>query len=282
MQPPRVVILSDTHLGKPGRGAKSVDALRPLWEGASEVIVNGDVAEVHDAEFRCEAARMVVRLNEYCEADNVQVTLLSGNHDPLITDRRFLRLLGGEVFVTHGDILHPAISPWIAERKLMKALHEDALAALDPSMRDQIDAQAAAAQIAELKKWDWHAEHDHERPPKWKRMLSLGKKVPKILWYWHTLPRVASRFAAKHVPECRFFIFGHIHRSGIWQLGGRTIINTGSYDFPSKPRGVVIEAGELRVHPIQLRSDVYTFGEPLRVFALENQLAQQDLGLAAA
>ena len=48
MRSQRVVILSDTHIGKPGRGAPSAESLRPLWQKASRLILNGDVAEIHD------------------------------------------------------------------------------------------------------------------------------------------------------------------------------------------------------------------------------------------
>lgn len=267
------MILSDTHLGPPGRGARSAAALRPLWQGATEVIFNGDIAEVHDPQWRGEAARQVMRIQEYCEVDDVRFTMLAGNHDPLITDRRFLRLCRGEVFLTHGDLLHPAVSPWIKERALMKALHDDALAALDPAMRDVIDARAAALQIAELRKWDWQAAHGDERLPKWRRMLDLAIKTTRVMYYWQTLPRTAAQFAHEHVPDCRFFIFGHIHRAGIWHNRDKIIINTGSYDLPSRPHGVIIEGNTLQVKRIHGSPSGYYFAnKPRAVYELNNAL----------
>ena len=72
----RIVILSDTHLDRPG-AAQSADTLRPLWTDADELIINGDLAERHDASYRAAPSQLVLRLQDLC--------VLSGNHDH--TDR---------------------------------------------------------------------------------------------------------------------------------------------------------------------------------------------------
>ncbi len=246
----RTVILSDTHLGKPGSGgAGSADALRPLWQGAAEVIFNGDLAEINDAGCRGAAARHIVRLQDLCDQDGVRLTLISGNHDPLLTDRRFLRLLGGEVFLTHGDALHPAISPWTGHARELERLHEDMFAALDGEAMGRIEDRLGASQHASAVQWDRFVEHPDDFPPRWRRPLDAAAKVARVFWY----------------SQSRFFIFGHIHRAGIWNFDGRVIINTGAYEFPARPRGVVIDAGELAVYPISKTGDAYRFADrPLR------------------
>lgn len=259
----RVVILSDTHLGKPGgRGAGSAEALRPLWRGADELILNGDTAEVTDAGCRVEAARQVVRLQELCDEDGVRLTLVSGNHDPLITDTRYLHLLGGEVFVTHGDALHPAISPWTGHAKDLERLHEDMFASLDRDAMRGIDGRLGASQHASAIQWDRFVEHPDDFPPRWRKPFNAGCKIARVFWYWHTLPRRATDFADRFAPRCRFFVFGHIHRAGIWEFNGRVIINTGAYEFPARPRGVVIDGGELAVCRIERDGGSYRFAAP--------------------
>ena len=281
----RIVILSDTHLAGPGRGAHSAAALRPLWQGADEVIFNGDVAEVADEKLRGLAARQVVELLRLAEEDGVRVTLISGNHDPLITDRRYLRLAEREVFMTHGDILHPAISPWTDHGKHMARLHADAVMSLDPSKARDIDAQLAACKHASAVQWEHFVTRPHKhtwlerlQPAAVRRKTALARKLLKATYYWQTIPRRAMGFARRFAPESRFFVFGHIHRAGIWTDRGagpggadRYIINTGAYQSPRNPRAVVIEDGRLEVWPVVFDRAGHTLADkPLASFAMQH------------
>ena len=260
----RTVILSDTHLGKPRGGAGSAEALRPLWAGADRLVINGDVAEVHDASLRADAARQVLLIEQMCEADGVELTLISGNHDPLLTDLRHLELNNGEVYLTHGDVLHPAISPWARQRKRLRYLNTQAREALDPHEKGSTDGHLAAAQYASHFTWDEMArDPGHGVWGAFRHVFDESAQALRALWYWQTLPYAAARFAEQHAPEARFFIFGHIHRTGVWHLGGRVVINTGAFGFPFKPRAVVIEGGELTVRSIVRNPGRlgYRFGE---------------------
>jgi predicted phosphodiesterase len=248
-EPERILVISDTHLARPGKAAGRSAWLRPLWQGFDELIVNGDLAETSDPHQRGPAARQVLELTQLCEDDGVKLTLISGNHDPLITDRRYLRLRGGDVFLTHGDILHPAISPWSEHRHRLQALYNDALQSLDPDATGSIEARHLATQLASRMKWD--DLHEPADVGKLRRAIGMADKLGRTLWYWHRLPRDAAAFARRYVPECRYFLFGHIHRAGIWPLGGRTIINTGSYQSPKNPRAVALVGETLTVHKVQ-------------------------------
>ncbi len=265
MQPVRrTLILSDTHLGRPARGAGSAAALRPLWRGCDRLIVNGDLAEIGDAGCRGAAAREVVALQQMCEDDGVEVVLISGNHDPLITDRRTLTLAGGEVFLTHGDLIHRDISPWGGHGRRLGELRRDAVAQVTGDTADYMQHQWAAAAHAAHVQWDEFVTrrtpaHAPQQPRQkvWSplrrrlnRPLHLAKKAARVLWYWHTLPSSAAAFARFNAPHARFFIFGHIHRAGVWRFQDRVVINTGAYELPGRPRGVVIQGARLSVHAI--------------------------------
>ena len=289
----RIVILSDLHLSTTGRGAGSAAALRPLWQGAAELILNGDVAEIAHHQLRGPAARQVIHLLQLAEADGVKVTLISGNHDPLLTDRRYLRLANREVFVTHGDILHPAISPWTDHAKALQRFHADAILSLDPAKAREMDHQLAACQHASVQQWDYETLHAHgpaEAEPRrrsiWhhprlrrvRRHTARATMMVKALYYWYTIPRRAMGFAHRFAPESRFFVFGHIHRAGVWvdrssdaPHGGRFIINTGAYQTPRDLRAVVIEGRRLEVYRVLYDQAGHRLApRPLRSFSLRN------------
>ena len=257
----RIVIISDTHLGRPHAAAASARALRPLWADADRFIVNGDTAEVHHPTHWCEAAKETMQLFDLCETDDVHLTLLSGNHDPYISDIRHLHLARGLIFVTHGDVLHPAVAPWSPAAGRIRRAYRNGLEQLEDDDRETLEARLQLAQHASHEEW----KHLHELKREASRstmfnMIIRPWAVAKVLWYWQIVPRLADEFVAQHAPEARFAIIGHTHRPGVWSRRGRTIINTGSFGFPGRPRAVVLEGRELKVVGIEWRGEAYQLG----------------------
>lgn len=256
---PRVVIISDTHFGAE-RSAGSPEQLRPLWAEAEELVINGDVAELQDPSRRVRAARLVTRLQELCQADGVRLTLISGNHDPLLTDERHLEFADGAVFVTHGDVLHPAISPWSSSAEDIRRFNVDALGALDEQERTDILGKLSAAQHAA-------ATATSRRRSGFgggavRHSLDLARRCAAILYYWHVMPKLAADFAAEHAPHARFFVFGHMHRPGTWTIRGVHVINTGCYGQPRlAPYAVIVDDETVTVRSVHQASDgSYSFG----------------------
>ena len=253
----RIVILSDLHLGRPRCAAISAEALRPLWEGATHLILNGDVAEVHNRDHWSQAACETMRLFELCETDDVSLTLMSGNHDPFISDIRHLYLHGGQVLVTHGDVLHPAVAPWSPAAGRIRKAHEHAMSALTPEERVHLESILSAAQFASHAEWG-----ELEKEASHSTVLGMFVRpwaVAQVLHYWWIFPRLAADFAARHAPQARFIVLGHTHHPGIWNIGDRTIINTGSFGFPGRPWAVIVQERSLSVMRIRLQGDAYRF-----------------------
>jgi predicted phosphodiesterase len=254
----RLVIISDLHLGRPRGAAIGADALRPVWAGASGLVVNGDTAEIHHPRHRAAAARETLRLADFCAADGVDLTLLSGNHDPYLTDRRHLLLADGRVFVTHGDVLHPAVSPWSPASPRVRAANRVALAALGAAGREDLEARLSASQYASFAEWaDVAALERDASHSSFLGMFLRPWAILKVLHYWHVVPRLAAEFMKQHVPAATFGIIGHTHHPGTWRVDGRVIINTGSFGFPGKPYAVVLEGDVLEIVAIRRRGDVY-------------------------
>ncbi len=242
------IILSDTHLGRPRWAARSAESLRPIWQGASHLVINGDLAEVHHPNHWSKAVREVIQLFDLCEADGVRLTLLSGNHDPYITDLRHLSLADGAVFVTHGDVLHPAVAPWSPSSARMREAHEAALSALDPATRDSLESRLSASQLASHAEWeDLAREAGRSRL---RGMLVRPWAWFEVFSYWRRLPSLAIEFLERHSPDARYMVIGHSHREGIWRIGTKTLINTGSFGFPGHPWVVRLAEGMIAVHRI--------------------------------
>ena len=268
----RTVIISDTHLGPKHGAVRSADVLRPLWDGAAKLIVNGDVAEVHHPRHSTAAARQVVRLAELCETDGVTLRLISGNHDALLTDVRHIWMGHRFVLVTHGDAIHPAIAPWSPRADLLTASFKDALGKFEDGSPQTLERRLSAAQHAGFTEWSNEARFGVSPMME---LLRQPSSIFKILSCWRQMPEMAAEFLGKLAPQARFIILGHTHREGIWPVNGRVVINTGSFGFPGHPRAVVIEGDMLSVWPIVWKRGGYRLGrkslmefdvtEPVRV-----------------
>ncbi len=253
----RTVILSDTHLGRPHAAVSDAAQLRPLWQGADRLIVNGDVAEVHHPRHWSAAACQVLKLYDLCEQDGVELVLLSGNHDPYLSDIRHIHLADGAVFVTHGDVLHPAIAPWSPAAGRMREAHDEAIARLDPPSRGTLEARLSAAQHASLAEWQ-NLRHEAEQSTI-PNMLIRPWAIARVLAYWRKIPRLAADFLVQHAPAAQFIIIGHTHRPGVWPVGARTVINTGSFGFPGTPRAVVLQDTSMTIWRLIHHRDRYEF-----------------------
>lgn len=265
----RIVILSDLHLGKnPGR--ISPERLRPIWRRGDHLISNGDLAEIHDPRYQAAARYQVLALQDLCDADGVTLTLLAGNHDPGLTSRRHLFLHHGQVLVTHGDAVDPSIAPWCVSAPLMREAYDDAMATLPVESHAHLESQLWATQQAATLKWDMMKDRIG-----WVSAAALLLRpwaVLQILHYWHVFPRQAAAFCKSFAPEARFLITGHTHHQGLWTVDGTTIINTGCYGFPGRPRAVVLENGRLEVRRIGRRAGLYHLDDAaLASFALPGE-----------
>ncbi|MCZ6834956.1 MAG: metallophosphoesterase family protein [Planctomycetota bacterium] len=262
-----IVILSDTHLGRPHSSAVSAKALSPLWAGASRLILNGDVAEVHHPKYAERAEDEMISLFEQCEIEGVILTLLSGNHDPYLSDLRHVHIANDSIFVTHGDVLHPAIAPWSPAAPYVRMAHEEALSQVPPEDRDHLEARLAVSRYASTRECELLC--DKLSSSTTVQVLRRPWSILQVLHYWHVIPSLAACFTKTHCPKAKFMIFGHTHRPGIWEFEGLTVINTGCYGFPGHPRAVTIEGQELKVWAIKLKKGEYRLArEPIKRYEL--------------
>ena len=250
--PHQTLLISDTHLGKPG--AATAEALRPVWQGIDELVINGDTAEVQVPWLRGAAVRELDRLEQLTARDGVRLTLISGNHDAYLTDRRCLQLADGRILVMHGDALHPAVAPWTRFAKSLaeRTKHEIQRAPAD-DLRTRLDITQHVGHSEFLREYVLSSLGESAA----RRILARPIEVPKVLWYWRREPRLARLFMQHYAPEARVLIVGHSHRRAVWQRGSKTIINTGAFTFPGRPQCVLHVGDTLSVHRILKQSPSY-------------------------
>lgn len=249
------LIISDTHLGKPGR--VTAEALRPIWQGVDELVINGDVAELQIPWLRTAAVREIDTLDHLTRRDGVKLTFISGNHDAFLTDTRHLILAGGQILVMHGDALHPAVTPWTRSARIMRKMTKRALAELAPSQQNCLKTRLTIAQhVGHSEFLEDYVLTSHGQGGL-SKALRRPWEVPHVLRYWGQEAGRAERFLERYSPETRILIFGHSHRPGVWRRGDRTLINTGAFTFPGRPWCVRLGGGEVQVHRLVKQGRVY-------------------------
>ncbi|MGB0768364.1 MAG: metallophosphoesterase family protein [Phycisphaeraceae bacterium] len=251
----QTLVISDTHLGRPGKA--TAEMLQPLWQGVDELIINGDAAEVQIPWLRSAAVRELDRLEALTQREGVKLTLISGNHDAYLTDRRCLRIGDGRALVMHGDALHEAVAPWTpcapAMRRLTRRAYEDT----DPADHDDLQTRLAIAQHVGHSEFLEEYVLSNRGESGLLRALLRPWEIPAVLWYWRREPQLAKRFLDTYAPESRVLILGHSHRAGVWRLGDYTIINTGAFVFPGRPWCAVFDGPTLRLHRVIKRDGRY-------------------------
>jgi predicted phosphodiesterase len=233
----RTVVVSDLHLGRGGREVV-VPALAPLIAETDELVVNGDLAEMHHPRLRDDAARAVDALRTLAHRSGTRLTLLAGNHDPLISPRRALSLDGGRLLITHGDAVHPSLAPWSPAADLLQDAFLRQLETYPPQERGRLDAVLAASRDAASREWEVSATRRTHGPLS---LLCRPAALARIALFWREYPGLVAAFASRYAPAARTIVVGHSHWPGAWRVADRLILNTGSFGVPHRPFAVAID-----------------------------------------
>lgn len=241
------------HLGRPG-GARSAAALTSLIEPFDRVIVNGDSAELHHVRFQRDAEFELDRFQTICSSRGVRIDFIAGNHDPFVSDVRFLTLADGAIYITHGDAMHPSIAPWSPFSRSMRECFESTMRAM-PAHIAPDEARFRAAREAALAEWRVMGAGAHDSTLG--NMMLRPHRFLAVLHYWLNYPTLAAEWAARFAPRAGTVIVGHSHRAFAKEVGGRRVANTGAYSFPGTPHAIVVEGNSVCMHRIHDRAPYY-------------------------
>jgi len=238
-------IFSDLHLGHPSCRISEVQELEPLLQGAGSVVFNGDTFEERSRALLERSTVHFENLQQLCRDAGVEVSFLTGNHDPEFSDCHYLDLCEGRVFVSHGDILYPDISPWSRESEELRELGIEKAIPLDQNLEERCQQmQWARRQLSPLPL--------HKNYRRLGRLASLVEELYppqrpiEIIKVWMRSHQRAASFLDQYRPEAQAMIFGHTHFPKMNQYRGRRYFNTGSFCHFSQPRMVEVHEEYLR------------------------------------
>ncbi|MBC2604830.1 metallophosphoesterase family protein [Pelagicoccus albus] len=272
--PSRIRIVSDIHLGHKASVIDELPALRPLAEGVDWLIFNGDTLELKYGDMDVDHYDPAKKKQEFVDESSrwgCRVSLITGNHDPEISELHSLSVLEGKIFITHGDGLFRDIAPWSSNIKNLKRFSEN------------IDPEATGTTAEELHEYlEKHKQatllaHKHDKkynPTLWGKMkIFLHQTWPpttpfRIIKSWMEVPSRALSLARRFDLDPQFIVVGHTHNPGIWRRGKTTVINLGSY-FPwPGARCIDIEEDSLTVRKIRKKQNQIELGSSLAKFKI--------------
>ncbi|MDX2187996.1 MAG: metallophosphoesterase family protein [Opitutaceae bacterium] len=248
--PERVRILSDLHYLDGDSRLRDLRQLEPLLGDVDHLVLNGDSL---DTQRTSNGDGEAAILHAWFESRVKQVTFLTGNHDPVISDTHELDLCGGAVWLFHGDVLYDGIAPWSSiGRRLTREVRQARVRAglgRDAKFDELIRIHRSVCRTI-------HVEYDVTRKDlpyrAWRFFRSLfpPNQLLTMLYVWSMMPRHALAFASRHRPAAKVVVTGHCHAPSIRHEGGRWAINTGSFCRPRGTWCVDVVANELEVREV--------------------------------
>ena len=227
-------IVSDLHLGHRASLLAEPADLRPLAEGADEVIFNGDTLELKYADQKGAQAQ-IAAFNAEIATWGIPTQVITGNHDPEISPIHHLLLSEGRVLVTHGDAIFRNIAPWSSSAPQLRQVADQL--GFDGSETGPSELFSAYLELYKRASSIAHKLEADYNPSLWGKLKTfLHQAWPptrpfKILRSWRLAPDRAVSLAQRFSLHPDFIVIGHTHQPGIWRRGSQTVINLGSY-FP--------------------------------------------------
>ena len=271
MAPPLIRIVSDVHYAERSSRVRSLGQLRPLFEGASSFVFNGDTLDTRAGKNPQGTAERRREVLAFGASAGAPVTFLTGNHDPDLSREHALEFARGQILVTHGDVLFDTIVPWAKEAPAIREKVIRALAA-QPGGAPGLEGSLAAFRSVAASLPQRH--HSGMGPLRYALRLAGDtvwppNRVLKILRAWREAPDRAAAFAMSHRPRAKFIVIGHTHRPGAWRTAsGIVVVNTGSFCRPFAAMAAEIEPGALRLRRVEFRRGEFLPGAGVAEFPL--------------
>ena len=265
-------IFSDIHFGDRASRVHRLALLRPLLQGVTHLVLNGDTLDTRPNKPPAYTDRCRAEVVAFSSSQVPRTTFITGNHDADFSPHHQLELGGGAVFATHGDILFDEIVPWSQDARAAGRRIAEELQRLPVEQRQDLDQR-----LVVFRRVAMGIPQRHQSEPRSLRytLRYLADTVwpPYRVWYvlqaWRTMPERAAELVRRHRPNARFVLTGHTHRPGIWHRpGGVTVINTGSFTLPVGAYAVDLTGDTLLVRRVDRTSGEFMPGPVIAEFPL--------------
>jgi predicted phosphodiesterase len=265
-------ILSDIHYGDLASRVDRLARLRPLFDGVTHLVLNGDTLDTRPGPFPVHTAECRAEVGAFFAREAPRSTFLTGNHDPDFSSGHHLDLAHGEVFVTHGDIFFDDIVPWSKDAPFISRRIAEELRALPVELHHQLEHRLA---LFRRVAFAIPQRHQSERRPLKYALHYIADtvwpplRIFRVINAWRLAPRRALEVTKRHRPKAKFVLAGHTHRPGIWRTAGEvTVINTGSFCPPLGGTCVDLTDEKLSVRRVDFRAGEFYPGEIVAEFPL--------------
>ncbi len=261
-----IQVFSDLHLGHAGTKLESARQLAGALIDSGVVVFNGDTLETRYRDIEEKLKRQHQELQRLANPHR-QLCLLTGNHDPDISDQHALSAFNAKVLVMHGDAVFPALSPWGENAAAMRRLHCSAIAEAEQSaplhLAERLALSREISSHAPIKHWVSTATHSRAKWLLLRRLIQPWHTL-SILKCWLDAPRLTDNFLTKYSPPTQIAIVGHTHFPGSWRVGTRRIINLGGFLPGAGQWTAIITDSELSVYKLK-QADGHFIREKLLV-----------------
>lgn len=268
---PPIAVLSDLHLAHAASYLCEPEMLAGLVGDARTLLFNGDTSEQLNVDRRAEADEKIRRLCAMCREHRCRPVFLTGNHDPLASTAHYWDLFDGDVFVTHGDVLHPLIGPWSREAAIIAIERKRLLAGRrEPEAMDELLLLAKKCSLV-ASRYDPKIRRGLvARLELISRFAVKPWRIAITLRYWANVVHYAHAMRNRFRPRARLMLIGHTHRPGIWQLRDLVVVNTGSFQPLSRPLIVQLDPQRAIVAEVVRSGGKFVSGRVLHRIALGN------------
>ena len=245
----KTLVLSDLHLGsKASQAAARLSDIARIAAGFDRVILNGDTLDRCYVNPQSDARLMqlIADVQKYCASRNGPPELLTGNHDPVISDVHHLYDEPSQTLIFHGDCIRDCTHPTKKTDQQLMAKLMQRWQQLGGRPTDFVALHENYREVQRLELPIINPYKKSKTITQYALSLVYPPRRPfDIIHYWMKAPERALETAASFARPVKQLIVGHTHRPGHWRIRGTDVYNLGSFMPFSGAYGLTLDGANV-------------------------------------